>query len=146
MPEISKDSDIKLVKYFLKEGTTQPPKRFTQAQLIGVMKNPSAFVRNDKYRELVESSKGIGTSATRGDVIKRAVSSGLIDASKSTVRPGKLITKYASRLSFFSVEASVVMEEKLRQASIGELDSSEVFRIFSAQTTKQVAQWQNSSS
>lgn len=146
LPLLSDQSDIELLGYSLKEGVTKPPKRFTKAELIQVMERPHNFVRNEKYIELVESSNGIGTPATRSDVIKRATSSGLIDASKSTVRPGNLISKYADRLQLFSVEHSVLLQEKLRQASNGEFNPDELYKVFSNQTLRQVEQWQKTSS
>ena len=58
--------------YEVKEGETSPPKRYTSGSIILTMENAGQFIEDDELRAQIKGS-GIGTSATRAEILKKLV-------------------------------------------------------------------------
>lgn len=56
----------------IKEGKTSPPKRYTSGNLILAMENAGNLIEDEELREQIKNT-GIGTSATRGDILDKLV-------------------------------------------------------------------------
>ncbi|MCR4693957.1 MAG: topoisomerase C-terminal repeat-containing protein [Pseudobutyrivibrio sp.] len=56
----------------IKEGKTSPPKRYTSGSLILAMENAGKLIEDEELREQIKSC-GIGTSATRGEILEKLV-------------------------------------------------------------------------
>lgn len=54
----------------IKEGKTSPPKRYNSGSLILAMENAGQLIEDEELREQIKSC-GIGTSATRGEILKK---------------------------------------------------------------------------
>ncbi|MFP3367167.1 DNA topoisomerase, partial [Pseudoalteromonas sp. SIMBA_148] len=52
-----------------KEGKTQPPKRYTEGQLITLMKTAGKHIDNDELEKVLKQTEGLGTEATRAGII-----------------------------------------------------------------------------
>ena len=63
--------------FAITEGETKPPKRYTSGSMILAMENAGKLIEDEELREQI-SGNGIGTSATRAEVIKKLVSNGYI--------------------------------------------------------------------
>ena len=58
--------------YEIKEGETSPPKRYTSGSIILTMENAGQFIEDEDLRAQIKGS-GIGTSATRAEILKKLV-------------------------------------------------------------------------
>ncbi len=58
--------------YFVREGKTSPPKRYTSGSMVLAMENAGQLIEDEELREQIKGS-GIGTSATRAEIIKKLV-------------------------------------------------------------------------
>ena len=76
MPLPVKDSTIK-------DGTTSAPKRYNSGSLILAMENAGQLIEDEDLREQIKGS-GIGTSATRAEIVKKLVSNKYIALNKKT--------------------------------------------------------------
>lgn len=56
----------------IKEGETSPPKRYSSGSMILAMENAGQLIEDDSLREQIKGS-GIGTSATRAEILKKLV-------------------------------------------------------------------------
>lgn len=56
----------------IKEGETSPPKRYTSGSMILAMENAGQLIEDDELRAQIKGS-GIGTSATRAEILKKLV-------------------------------------------------------------------------
>lgn len=65
-------------KISVKECITSPPKHYTDATLLSVMNNIDNRI-DDKELKAAVSGKGIGTEATRADIIEQLISAGYIE-------------------------------------------------------------------
>lgn len=69
---IKKGDVLKTNSLNIKEGKTSPPKRYTSGNLILAMENAGNLIEDEELREQIKNS-GIGTSATRGDILDKLV-------------------------------------------------------------------------
>ncbi|KZN63368.1 DNA topoisomerase [Pseudoalteromonas luteoviolacea] len=145
LPNLSNGQSVQFLGYKLISAKTSPPKRFTEGALVQLMGNPASLVRDEKFREMVEKSDGIGTPATRSDVIQKAISSNLIIIQNNVAKPGKILSENAQFLEQFSVESSVIMQEKLSSASEGNMSFSELYEHFVKQSIYMVQRWKKAS-
>lgn len=72
LPTLKKGMDIELKAFELKEGETSPPKRYNSGAIILTMENAGQFVEDEELRAQMKGS-GIGTSATRAEILKKLV-------------------------------------------------------------------------
>lgn len=67
-----KGDEIMVKSFEVKEGKTSPPKRYTSGNLILAMENAGNLIEDEELREQIKKS-GIGTSATRGEILDKLV-------------------------------------------------------------------------
>lgn len=67
----------------IKERETTPPKRYNSGTLILTMENAGQFIEDEELREQIRGS-GIGTSATRAEILKKLVHIGYLALNKKT--------------------------------------------------------------
>ncbi|WP_419960879.1 DNA topoisomerase 3 [Psychrobacillus sp. BM2] len=67
------------------EGKTQPPKPYTEGQLIAMMKTCGKLVDNKNETEILKEVEGLGTEATRSGIIETIKRHGYIDVTKNIV-------------------------------------------------------------
>lgn len=81
LPVFKKGEEIELRGIAMTNGETKPPARFNEGTLLAAMENPSQFM-GDESKELVKTLKetgGIGTVATRADIIEKLFKSFVIE-------------------------------------------------------------------
>lgn len=66
------------------EAMTQPPKRFTEGQLITMMKAAGKQVENEELVKVLMESQGLGTEATRAGIITVLKDRGYMTVTKKT--------------------------------------------------------------
>ena len=80
----AKPGDILPVhEYRLKEGKTQPPKRYTSGSMVLAMENAGQLIEEEELRAQIKGS-GIGTSATRAEIIAKLVNIGYLNLNKKS--------------------------------------------------------------
>lgn len=85
-----KGDRISVKGYSIKEGKTSPPKRYTSGTLILAMENAGNLIEDEELRQQIKST-GIGTSATRAEIIKKLINIKYLNQSKKQIiTPGVL--------------------------------------------------------
>ena len=69
--------------YGIRYGKTSPPKRYTSGSMVLAMENAGQLIEDEELREQIKGS-GIGTSATRAEIIKKLVRIGYLNLNKKT--------------------------------------------------------------
>ena len=72
LSKLKKGSVLPISGFSVKEGETTPPKRYSSGALILTMENAGQFIEDEELRAQIKGS-GIGTSATRAEIIKKLV-------------------------------------------------------------------------
>ncbi|MDO4521573.1 MAG: DNA topoisomerase [Eubacteriales bacterium] len=67
----------------IREGETSPPKRYNSGSMILAMENAGQLIEDEELREHIKGS-GIGTSATRAEILKKLVANKYIALNKKT--------------------------------------------------------------
>ncbi len=65
---------------------TKPPARYTEARLLSLMENAGREIEDDDFAEALRD-KGIGTSATRADIIENLIAKGYLVRGGGGLRP-----------------------------------------------------------
>ena len=79
-----KKGDILAVKKLeIKEGETTPPKRYNSGSIILAMENAGQLIEDEELRAQIKGS-GIGTSATRAEILKKLIHIKYLALSKKT--------------------------------------------------------------
>ena len=121
LPEIHKGDVYKSVHSEIRTLKTTPPPRYTEATLLTAMENPSKFIKDEKMKEIIKHSSGLGTPATRADIIEKLFSSFYIERSGKDIYPTskgiQLINLVPSDLK--EPELTAKWEETLEQISRG---------------------------
>ena len=74
---------LKVDGYEIKEGKTAPPKRYTSGSMVLAMENAGQLIEEEELREQIKGS-GIGTSATRAEIIRKLVRIGYLNLNQKT--------------------------------------------------------------
>ncbi|MBR3468904.1 MAG: type IA DNA topoisomerase [Lachnospiraceae bacterium] len=80
---LKKGAAIDVKSYEIKEGETKPPKRYTSGSIILTMENAGQFIEDEELRAQIKGS-GIGTSATRAEILKKLVNIEYLALNKKT--------------------------------------------------------------
>ena len=105
----------------VKEGKTQPPKRYTEGQLITLMKTAGKYLDNEALEKVLKKVEGLGTEATRAGIITMLKDRGYIDVKKNQVYAtdkGRVLIQAIGENILASPEMTAKWEQRL--AEIGE--------------------------
>lgn len=80
---IKKGTSIPKDKLTMKEGETSPPKRYNSGSIILAMENAGQFIEDEELRAQIKGS-GIGTSATRAEILKKLFNIDYLKLNKKT--------------------------------------------------------------
>lgn len=80
---LKKGTEVSLKELSIKEGETSPPKRYNSGSIILTMENAGQFIEDEELRAQIKGS-GIGTSATRAEILKKLVNIEYLSLNKKT--------------------------------------------------------------
>lgn len=83
LQKLKKNDILPVREYSIKEGETSPPKRYTSGTIILAMENAGQLIEDEDLRAQIKGS-GIGTSATRAEILKKLVTIKYLDLNKKT--------------------------------------------------------------
>ncbi|MBN8208805.1 DNA topoisomerase III [Bacillus sp. NTK071] len=81
LPELTKGQELRVLSLTRTEGTTNPPSRFNEGTLLTAMEKPAQFLGNQdrNLAKTLGETGGLGTVATRADIIEKLFNSFLIE-------------------------------------------------------------------
>lgn len=83
LKNLKKGMDIPVKELKIKEGETSPPKRYNSGSIILAMENAGQLIEDEELRAQIKGS-GIGTSATRAEILKKLIGNKYIGLNKKT--------------------------------------------------------------
>ncbi|OOE11187.1 DNA topoisomerase III [Stutzerimonas degradans] len=78
LPALAANQDCAVQEVTLKDQHTQPPKPFTEGELIKAMKNVARLVDDPRLKQKLKDTTGIGTEATRAGIIQGLLERGYL--------------------------------------------------------------------
>ena len=70
LAELKKGKEVDVINYETKEAQTNPPTRYNSGSMILAMENAGKLIEDEELREQIKGA-GIGTSATRAEIMKK---------------------------------------------------------------------------
>lgn len=88
--KLKKGQEIEIKNYEIKDAETSPPSRYNSGSIVLAMENAGKLIEDEELREQIKGA-GIGTSATRGEIIKKLEKIKYIEINSKTqiVTPSK---------------------------------------------------------
>lgn len=118
LPKVQKGDEVTVTKAEVSAGKTTPPKRYTTATLLDAMAHAGNFVSSEESRKILREASGIGTGATRKDILAKLESTGMCTVKKTVFTPTEfgcaLIDAIGNRM-ICSPEMTATWESKLRE-------------------------------
>jgi DNA topoisomerase-3 len=140
LPGLTKGQQVHIDKMEVAERETSPPKRFTDATLLGAMRNAGRRLEDEALSAVMKES-GLGTSATRAEIIERLIRSEYIERQKKNLAPtekGKALIGVVSP-ALCSPELTAQWERKLQEIENGRLGSDAFYPEIVSFVSEQVA-------
>ena len=152
LKQLHKGSILPIDGYKIKEGETSPPKRYTSGSMILAMENAGQLIEDEELREQIKGS-GIGTSATRAEILKKLFHNKYLELNKKTqvITPtqiGEMIhdVVYCSIRSLLNPDLTASWEKGLTYVAEGTIEPAEYLNkleTFVASRTNAVKQTNN---
>ena len=128
-------------KYELKQGFTEPPKRFTEPDLITAMETAGKYIEDEEARNLMKlENKGLGTAATRAAIVNGLFARDYIAKKGKTIYPtekGIYLIDTLPVEALKSAELTGTWEKRLHDIACGQ----ENYTAFIADMEQTVRQW-----
>ena len=83
LSQIRKGEKIIIDELFIKEGETTPPKRYNSGSIILAMESAGQLIEDEDLRAQIKGN-GIGTSATRAEILKKLITIKYLNLNKKT--------------------------------------------------------------
>ncbi len=107
LPNVTVNESVK-AEIYSKKGLTQPPKYYTEGTLITAMKNVGRTVEEKANQEILKETEGIGTEATRANVIETLKNQNYITIQKNNL----LVTEKGDTL------CEIIMNDEITNADM----------------------------
>jgi len=131
LKDMKKGSKLPVSLFSIREGETAAPKRYNSGSLILAMENAGQFIEDEELRAQIKGS-GIGTSATRAEILNKLVKIEYLALNKKTqiITPtllGEIIYEVvnASIRSLLNAELTASWEKGLTYVAEGSIGSDE---------------------
>ncbi|MGG1399424.1 DNA topoisomerase III [Bacillus salipaludis] len=144
LPFLEKGEQGKTEKINVKESQTQPPKRYTEGQLITLMKTAGKHIEDKELEKVLTRTEGLGTEATRAGIITMLKDRLYIQVTKNLVyatAKAKILIEAIGQQILASPEMTAKWEQKLKEISEGSASP----KHFMEQTNKMVVHLINTS-
>ena len=152
LPNLAEGETGTVNKTEVKESKTQPPKRYTEGQLITLMKTAGKYIEDKELEKVLSETEGLGTEATRAGIITMLKQRKYIDIKKNLVyatAKAKILISAIGKELLASPEMTAKWEQRLKEIGEGkaspkhfiELTNKMVQHLIST-TVKSVDTWQ----
>ena len=128
---LKKGEEIKAQNYETKDSETSPPTRYNSGSIILAMENAGKLIEDEELREQIKGA-GIGTSATRGEIIKKLEKIKYITINQKTqivspTQKGEIIfdVVYSSMPDMLNPKLTASWEKGLEMVANKEIESKE---------------------
>ena len=141
LPDMKKGDKIKPASVQMVNGKTKPPARYTEATLLTAMEHPGKFIDNDALREAMDKTSGLGTPATRADIIEKLFNSFYMERRGKEIHPTSKGIQLVDMVpvDLKSPELTAKWEQKLALISRGKANPGEFVNEMKGYASKLVS-------
>ena len=130
IPDLSEGTPITAKSIKPVQKKTMPPKRLTQATLISAMKNIANLIEDKELKASLADSQGIGTPATRANIIKDIIEKGFVndDNGLYITELGKSYVENMSGIDIISPTFAAILDTEIKKIQRGEANYDIVYK------------------
>lgn len=125
LPGIRQGDSLRVLSCAVETGKTKPPARYNEATLLTAMEHPGDSGMSADMRDVLKTTSGLGTPATRADIIEKLFSTFYIERKGKEIAPTskgmQLVNIVPADLK--SAELTAQWEQELAQISKGQAKS-----------------------
>jgi len=143
LPALKRGDSLPIRSVKVVNGKTRPPARYNEATLLAAMEHPGKFIEDERLREAMDAGSGLGTPATRADILEKLFDSFYMERRGKEIHPtakGKqLIDLVPADLK--SPELTARWEQILLRISKGQADPAKFtgdMRLYAAKLVSNV--------
>lgn len=151
LPLLEKGETGIVKKVNVNESKTQPPKRYTEGQLITLMKTAGKHIEDKELEKVLDETEGLGTEATRAGIITMLKSRKYIEIKKNLVyatAKAKILIHAIGKELLASPEMTAKWEQRLKEIAEGKANAKQFIDMTNkmithlvTETTKQAVEW-----
>lgn len=140
LPSLKDGEYAKMLEAHLKEESTKPPARYTEATLLSAMEGAGKLLDDEDLADAMKD-KGLGTPATRATIIETLIAHKFIERSRRDLIPTARAESLMKFLNVLSIDALTSpsmtgeWEQKLRLIERNELSRRDFMKGIEAMTT-----------
>ena len=125
LPPIKQGDKLIIKSCTIEKGKTKPPARYNEATLLSAMENPSGQIENQELRNILQTTSGLGTPATRADIIEKLFANFYMERQGKEIIPTSKGIQIVSivPLDLKSAELTAKWEQELALISKGKAKS-----------------------
>lgn len=129
LPDLQIGEEVCTESIDVVEKKTNPPKRLTQHSLIAAMKNIASLISDKELRASLADSQGIGTPATRANIIEDIIKRGYVKDNKGLyiTELGKIYIESLADIDIVKPEFAAVIDTRIKKIQRGEADYVDVY-------------------
>jgi DNA topoisomerase III len=141
LPPMQKGDKLKFLSVNSNNRKTKPPARYTEATLLTAMEHPGKFIEDEALKEALDRTSGLGTPATRADIIEKLFNTFYVERRGKDIFPTakgiQIIDLAPSELR--SAELTAKWEQQLYDISKGKANASAFMTHIRAHASKLVS-------
>lgn len=131
LPTVSMNDVVDYINSEIEEKMTTPPALFNYSTLISAMEKAGNLLEDESEKEILKNCKGIGTGATRSEIIKKLFNCEYIELNKKNILPthlGRKIVEIIGSYDFASPKLTADWELRLSKIEDGTLSFEEYYK------------------
>lgn len=144
LPPLTKGHQLHVKGAEILSKVTEPPTRYTDSSLLDAMFHAGRFVENKELQAILKDAEGIGTSATRAEIIEKLIANDYLQRMGKSIAATKFgidIILSLQNHDVISPELTAIWSKKLKDIVDGKLPSAQFYREmqqYIMQTTEQM--------
>lgn len=120
---------------------TKKPAQLTTAKLVDEMKKPAKWCTVPELAKMLQEGDGLGTPATQSEIVKRAITKGLIIKKGRYLTISKLFEDNASLFSKMDAGFTALLQRDIKAVS-GGISDSEIISKYQNYISRVLKEWQ----
>lgn len=132
LPQIYENDPVTATTYEVKDKETSAPKRYTDATILTAMETAGKTIPDKELEQVLMECSGLGTAATRADILKKLIDYRYVYKDKSSLIPtdeGIQLIGALEGHNIISPELTAKWEKKLRDVERKELDFNNFYKF-----------------
>ena len=146
LPPLQKGQQLQVVGAEILNKVTEPPIRYTDSTLLDAMFHAGRFIENKELQAILKDAEGIGTSATRAEIIEKLITNDYMERMGKSIAATKFgidVILSLKEHDVVSPELTAIWSKKLKDIVDGTLPSAQFYQEMQTYIQQTTAQMKN---